>query len=361
MKKPCLLIIIALIFLNLSPNILSGVSYIKNDPIPKSIALQKSGKPKFILLIDDNTYWGGVNQSNNRFLYVTVLIVNNSNDTLRYIGTDCLYSRLYYVDNKNMVVQDTKCEKENTIGLMIPPHKTIGTQLNFKLRKVPDTTFKFRIGMKLIKWDIKTKLKYMSYKTLDTAPVLWSEAQIFRMNRKYEYYGLTENERKEIELKKPLPVYYHLTDQDRRNYTLSIDQKKITKSYTTLRFTAKDEHTVLSIPSKFTNNSKDTLRYMSMSCSWYDFYQINIKGTEFWSNSDCDKNIPAKIIVLPHKSLITLVQIIYKKGSIATGTKFKIGMSLQKRINREQPDDAYTYLLRPETSNLIWSNEVKVP
>jgi hypothetical protein len=325
------------------------------------ITVSQDIKPKCTLLIDDNNYWGGVNESDHHFLYVKVLIVNNSNDTLRYIGTDCLYSKLYYTSNKNMIVQDDKCDKGNTIGLTIPPHKILGTQLSFKFRKVPDTTFRFKIGMKLIKWDIKSKLKFVSYKTVDTAPVLWSQTWVLKTNRKHEIYGLTEKERNELELKKPLPIYYHLTNQDRKNYTLSIDQHKITKGYTLLRYEKNDEHTLLSIPLKFTNNSKDTLRYISMSCTWWDFYRVSIKGTEFWSNSDCTKNIPSKVIVPPHRSLITLVQIVYKKGAIATNTKFKIGLSLQKSISNEQTHDASAYLLRQETSNLIWSNEVKVP
>lgn len=364
MKKPYLLIIIVLIFLGLNyPIILSGASIGEKNPI----------KPKCVLLIKNVNYGVFVdrysaidkdkaNEENNsyKFLTITLELINNSSDTLKYIGTDCTYSRLYYVTNKNMVMQDEKCINGNTIGLLIPPHKSISTQLIFKFHKVPDTTFKFKVGMKLIKWDVKSKLKYMSYKTMDTAPVLWSETQIFRTNRKHEYYGLTEKENRKLILTEPVPIYYHLTNQDRKNYILSIDQHKITKRDTPLYYQNKEKQTLLLIPLKFTNNSKDTLKYISMSCSWLEFYQVNFKGMAVWGDG-CDKNIPSIIKVAPHTSRMMRIPVFYKREAIAKNSKFKIGMSLQKRISREQPDDAYTYLLRPETSNLIWSNEVKVP
>ena len=76
----------------------------------------------------------------------------------------------------------------------------------------------------------------------------------------------------------------------------------------------------------------------------------------------CDANYPRIITVAPRKSAVINVPVIYVKGSLGNSKKFKIGMSLQKYLSREQlfQFDAYAYLLRPETSNLIWSNEVLI-
>jgi hypothetical protein len=300
-------------------------------------------------------------QANSGILHVDLMFVNNTNKALNYISSDCLCSKFYKVDNANMIIQDDECKGNNLTHLIILPHKAFEEEIRFKFHQKPTTAFSFKIGMKIIPWRDSYAEKAISYKTIQQAKLFWSETKVLKLDKKHEIIEPTYEEDKKLRLKEPIPVYYALTKEDRKNYTLSIDQHKITKSYTTLRYAANDEHTVVSIPSKFTNNSNDTLRYMSMSCSWWDFYQITIKGTDFWSNSDCTKNIPQKIMVPPHTSLITLVQIIYKKGSIATGTKFKIGMSLQKFVSWKQPYDADTYLLRPETSNLIWSNEVKIP
>jgi hypothetical protein len=164
----------------------------------------------------------------------------------------------------------------------------------------------------------------------------------------------------ELILKKPLPVYHPLTDQDRKNFVLTIDQHKIKNIRDTLVYGKKLGF--IKCPLKLTNKSNDTLKYINMTCSWEEVYQIdknNVMG--IWAKA-CDSNFPTIITIPPQKALVINVPVIIH-GSLGKNRAFKIGMSLQEFISREQlfDFDAQAYLLRPETKNLIWSNEVKVP
>ena len=252
-----------------------------------------------------------------------------------------------------MILTNQDCNK--ITSLVIPPQKSATIQLSFKFHQQPDTTFNFKIGLKLIKSSVKS----ISDKTFANTPVKWSAVYIFRTDKKHQMYGLTEMETKSIKLQEPLPDYYKLTKADRENYLLAIDQNRLKKPKDTILY--KKKYTYILVPVNFINNSNEDLKYMSMSCSWLDYYQVNIKNIDIFS-WNCNKNIPDLKTVAAHKSQVIFVPIIYNKAAVSKITRFKIGMSLQKYISKNQfGSDVYTYLLRPETSNLIWSNEIKIP
>jgi len=369
MKKICLVIISFALFSSVNDKTTSAAAWHTKILAPKYSGNkykkpQKSIKPKFEMFIDNCQY----QQSNSDYLlYVTLLFFNNTSDTLKYIGTNCLYSSMYHVSNKNMIILNDACIQGYKIGYFsFAPHQRVYIQLSLKFHEMPDTSFKFRLGMSLIKWNDNTKKKkYINENEVKHAPILWSQSWNFKTDRKHQDYGLSEEENRQLILKEPLPVYYALTQLDRKKYILSIDQRQVTRRDTII--TKERENSTLykekvpfiPIHLKLTNNSSDTLRYMSMSCSWLDYYQFNIKGLNIWDEG-CSKNIPRILTVLPHRSVIFYMPVMYEKNRIVPNLHFKIGMSLQKYISRQQPDNAYTYLLRSETSNLIWSNEVSV-
>jgi hypothetical protein len=65
-----------------------------------------------------------------------------------------------------------------------------------------------------------------------------------------------------------------------------------------------EDRTYWVIPVTLTNNSGDTLKYLSMSCSWQDFYSVSDNRLQV-EIAECDKNIP-RIISLPPKSSMTV-------------------------------------------------------
>ena len=263
-----------------------------------------------------------------------------------------------------MIMIDDDCEKRNIIRLVVPPHRGTRTQLTFKFRRMPDTTFNFKIGMRLLKW--KNSYDKIAPKKQEIAQgnILWTEKEVFRTNKKHEMVGLPIKElikkQNELILKKPLPIYYPLTSEDRKKYTLSISQNAIEKPRDTTVYGKK--YVFTSFPLKLTNYGKETLKYINMSCSWEEIYKTG--NSNMWVLGDvCDSNFPHVVTVGPQKSIAIKIPLVYVKGSVVSHIKFKMGMSLQKFIDDAQlfEFDPFVYLARPETSNLIWSNEVRIP
>lgn len=152
-----------------------------------------------------------------------------------------------------------------------------------------------------------------------------------------------------------------LTAQDRANYLLKIDQSKIGKPGDTVLYRRKykvlykRKYKVFNIPVKLLNLSNDTLRYLSVYCSWYDFFSIDNKKISIlgWG---CDSNIPIDKIVLPHKTGMYNIPVL-TDGTIIND-KFRIGMNLFI-INKENRNYSLNYMEPGDRAkNLIWSNEV---
>ena len=316
-------------------------------------------KSKYTLLID-NPFYVGRQGDPDLNLLVNTLLVNNTNDTQRYIGTSCQYSKLYQVNNRNMIMIDDDCRGRSYKSLVIAPHRSAWTQLSFKFKKMPDTTFLFRIGMKVVKWKEKFRLRDPEGQALKQAGIVWSETEVFRTDRNHLMYGHTREEQMKLILKKPLPIYCHLTDNDKKKYVLSVNQSAVKKPIDTLIY--KKRCVFTTFPLKLTNSSNEILRYINMTCSWEEIYKTDNDNLRILGH-DCDSNFPHVITIEPHKSTVIQIPLVFNKGTIVRPFKFKMGMSLQKFIDNTQlfdfaPD---VYMLRPETSNLIWSNEVEIP
>jgi len=164
--------------------------------------------------------------------------------------------------------------------------------------------------------------------------------------------------------KPPKPIFYQLTQQDKLNYTLSagtpIKIKRDTFLYklTPNNFKVKQEkQDCILIPVTLTNNSNDSLKYIGMSCSWWDIYEIdNSQINILQLNEIYYKNGPAIITIAPNTSSVVNLPIGWIKGQTKT-TEFRIGMILQKYIDNKQIID----FSKLETNNIIWSNEVTIP
>lgn len=159
---------------------------------------------------------------------------------------------------------------------------------------------------------------------------------------------------------KPAPTYYTLTAEDKKHFVLSVDRSKVsTQKYVTSDAYGTDAPKLMLVPVRLTNSSKDTLKYISMWCSWEDFYKVdNIKAAHI-DQKACEKNFPIKVIVLPGESTQVMVPVIkgMQKG------KFRIGLLLLRCFDKgpyfdfQHIDD---YRKRNESSNTIWSNEIEL-
>jgi hypothetical protein len=152
-----------------------------------------------------------------------------------------------------------------------------------------------------------------------------------------------------------------LTAIDRKNYVITIDQSKLSKTKYSRPIDNYYRKTVLFVPVTLTNNSNDTVKYRSMSCSWEDFYIVDKKSVAEIERQPCDHNIPSILILPPHRS--TTVRLPILKGRVSG--KFRIGMVLIKLVDDKNLFDFSgiddKFLLKNRGTNIIWSNPIELP
>lgn len=129
------------------------------------------------------------------------------------------------------------------------------------------------------------------------------------------------------------------------NYTLTIIKGKVI---------IENKHTFWITPATLTNNTKDTLRYYSMSCSWQVFYTVDSNKLQV-AEKECDKNIPTILTLAPGQSRTDEIRLLISKRVDASEIKFKIGLNLMK-VSRIQT--VFDFNLKEELKkrNIIWSN-----
>jgi len=128
------------------------------------------------------------------------------------------------------------------------------------------------------------------------------------------------------------------------NYTLSAEK------INTLNDKGK---TFLVVVTTLTNHSKDTLRYNSDSCSWQDYYFVNVPNLQV-ETTQCDKYIPIVLTLGPGQSRQVELRLLSKRK--VSQMKFKVGFHLL--FDRVYTDN---YELSEEfRKNVIWSNEISM-
>lgn len=144
------------------------------------------------------------------------------------------------------------------------------------------------------------------------------------------------------------PINY----KDNNDSLLHIDQAKIPAWKDTIF--DRDKCWITHCPLTFTNNSHDTLKYMTMDVSWWDSYTLDNEHfalAEDWWN--VFKNEITVRVLLPYQSVTVPIAIITYK-EYYRGEKLRIAFSLQS-------PSPYGLMLKPKTTNMIWSNEVEMP
>lgn len=131
---------------------------------------------------------------------------------------------------------------------------------------------------------------------------------------------------------------------DNSKYILTIKQGKYEKI---------NNQTYLSVPTTLTNNTDDTLKYLSMSCSWREFYCVDNDKMSV-EQVICTKNGQIILTLLPHKSVDREIKLIIEQITDTSKLKFKIGFSLIK-VKNNLP---YEFNEQEKMKNIIWSNTV---
>ncbi|HJP63126.1 MAG TPA: hypothetical protein VJ844_06765 [Mucilaginibacter sp.] len=303
-------------------------------------------------------------------LEAEVLLINNTNDTLVYGKWWGQESQFYRSDNENLVATNFDLGDHPPIYPdTIWPRGSYSGYVHFRFKQMPDTTFNFRIGMSLLKWQKKYSNADPNSEAIRQAPVLWSETEVFKTDREHHTYEKTPDEYK----KQCEQVVDTLTDKDRHNYILSIEQHNITIFNDTMAYFVdsarinKNDYNggykqfgVVTVPVKLSNNSNSVLTYTNYNCTSHDIYETNNKAVILMQQF-CTRNFSETFTISPNKSSILYIPVLFEKKVNVRSYKFKIGMALLgSHIGSFVGFRDAIPLFKRDPKYVIWSNEVKV-
>jgi hypothetical protein len=129
-----------------------------------------------------------------------------------------------------------------------------------------------------------------------------------------------------------------------------------------IAFTAKissiknmDQGIYLSVETIIMNNSSDTLRYLSMSCSWANYYTIDERAIHL-PTPQCDQDTALLIQVLPHSNKKTTLRLIALMSTKQLhNIQFKVGFKFLQACDTNKASKE----LR-KSKNVIWSNSLTI-
>lgn len=314
--------------------------------------LQKS---PYEIIVDRNGF-AGFNGKN--YIFVTIFLNNNTNETLYYQGTDCYTSLFNLKRNPYFHLAEDICNNTTYSKLVLPQHRSQRMRIFLKRDKMPNSNVLLNFRMKLYKWVDKESPRQEK----DALPGKLSDTIVLHYNSDHQPYWPREEfdilDKKEKSVMPDKDIYL-LTDIDRKRYTLTIEQAKISAPRDTVITGFMDRKpkkvSVITVPVTLHNNADDMLRFYSMTCSWNEFWSIDCQYMELpgWA---CDKNVPEIIEVAPHQEYRKSLNIVYD-SKVKHGSLYRISMSLLKADQNIKwamglsPDEYVRY-------NKIWSNAV---
>jgi hypothetical protein len=128
-----------------------------------------------------------------------------------------------------------------------------------------------------------------------------------------------------------------------KDYTLDVKTKQVFMQGSQKYLTA----TV-----KLTNNTSDTLKYLSWSCSFQMFYLLKSEAVKI-AGYKCTKNIPVVLILPPNKSNSVELNLKVNEG-YTKPIKYTIGI----RLAKNERDNSLNQLLhKPMKYLIIWADE----
>ncbi len=144
---------------------------------------------------------------------------------------------------------------------------------------------------------------------------------------------------------------------DRSDYTLNIVEANIRPLKDTV-FDGK-KCLITNCPLTLINNTNDTLKYQSMSASWWDNYDLDNKkfalAAEYWI---VFKNGPVVLLLLPHHQVTKDIRILTYYKDNFRNEKLKIAMHIKKVLSLPMVGEITQ--IGPDSNFVIWSNEVTI-
>ena len=107
-----------------------------------------------------------------------------------------------------------------------------------------------------------------------------------------------------------------------------------------------------------TNNSPDTMAYLSMTCSWQWGYTTDSKYLSIEENI-CFSNGPMTIYLAPHKTSVNYLTLIaHKPINELRDAKFRMGFNLVQADSAKDGEDAVRRI--PDMKNVLWSDTIAI-
>ncbi|TWI99320.1 hypothetical protein JN11_02637 [Mucilaginibacter frigoritolerans] len=316
-----------------------------------NIASAQQPKSLYNIVVDDGGGFASFDGKN--YITIQVYLNNNSNDTLYYRGADC-YNLLFSMrSNPYFHLANDVCHQSGYLKTVLPPHRSQKMTLYLIMDKAPSGDGSIPVNMNLYKWggDEGKPGKQLLYGNL-------SDSILLHYNSNHQNYLTKKDFEIRVEKEKsilPDKDIYLLTDNDRKLYTLTVENAKISVPRDTIiaRENNKSKKAkAVTVPLVLHNNSNDTLRFYTMTCSWYIFFDTNVRGIGI-SGWACDKNIPDLITIAPYKEYKRNLNIDYQPN-IKSGSRYRISMSLLKDPGKWIWPREYVRF------NKIWSNEIAI-
>jgi|GEM_PF-4078234 len=289
-----------------------------------------------------------------RYEVLRAFIVNYSNDTLKFWGTNCHPTNFFTVSNNNyMHLADEECKNSEFEQIAIPPHRSQLIPVKMLVEKQPHEMIRLNVRMKFYRY-------FQSGRFIEDSknhqPEMLTDTITLKFNKNGDSY-YTKADCKEQELKEKLNLpstkLHLLTPTERRLYTITANETKIRKMANGEYAYANEK--VFRIPVTVHNNSSKPLKYNSMSCSWEEFYHTDNKNFTV-PMPPCEKNVPAEVIVPAHSTHTDLVPFVCNKRYLKTLGRFRIGLNINTDPYYNMLDG---YDEESDKFNIVWSNEIQ--
>ncbi|MEO6976745.1 MAG: hypothetical protein ABJA76_15775 [Mucilaginibacter sp.] len=288
-------------------------------------------------------------------------ITNYSDSTLKYWATNCRFTELFNVTgSQKLVLTNEEAKSPVFKEITIAPHRSQKVLLTLSEKEPPNSVFILTVSMRLYK-SLGTG-SFEADKKNQQAELLSDDITLRFTKNGNQYsdeFARVEKDKKD-KLNLPSMDLYLLTDIDRKFITVSIDASKISKPVNSsypVRNGGNKSVKLINIPVIVHNNSNDTLKYPSMSCSWVDYYRIDNQFINITFDG-CDKNIPIEIKLPPHGTDTKVLSVVYDPKQIKGSQKIEIGVNINKGTNVNIFEFNSDVLSK---YNLVWSNEITVP
>jgi hypothetical protein len=113
-----------------------------------------------------------------KYLLATVILTNNTSDTLKYLSWSCSYWAFYRLKSEELTWADYKCPKNLPRIKKLPPHRSDSVSLTFKVNEGNTDPIKYTVGMELAKDEAGNLGNELSNKPLKSI-IIWTDEVIY--------------------------------------------------------------------------------------------------------------------------------------------------------------------------------------